>query len=137
MAIKLKSYSAPSSPFTFDLPSDPSSEPAFLPSPPTSWLSARDMKIFGARPLTSTSEIGLVRCQECGKPLLKSFIAEHSGDFLPFPLELFSQDECFVSGLGFLDTCAALRAGGKKLLKGKIDTEGECLCLLCILKDFH
>jgi hypothetical protein len=88
MAIKLKSYSAPSSPFTFDLPPDPSSEPTFLPSPPTSWLSARDMKIFGARPLTSTSEIGLVRCQECGKPLLKSFIAEHSGDFLSFPLPL-------------------------------------------------
>ena len=88
------------------------------------------MKIFGARPLTSTSEIGLVRCQECGKPLLKSFIAEHSGDFLFFslPLKLFSRRM-----LG-LDTCAAVRAGGKK---GKIDPEGERLRLLCILKDFY
>ena len=79
MAIKLKSTAGPSSPFTFDTPVDFGTESASLPSPPTSWLSARDMKIFGAQPLTSTSEIGVVKCRECGKPVLRSFMAEHSG----------------------------------------------------------
>jgi SAGA-associated factor 73 len=39
------------------------------------------MKLFGAQPLTS--DIGLVKCKECEKPVLKSFIAEHSGT-IPF-----------------------------------------------------
>jgi SAGA-associated factor 73 len=39
------------------------------------------MKIFGSRPLTATSEIGLVKCKECSKPVLKSFMADHAGMF--------------------------------------------------------
>ena len=52
---------------------------ASLPSPPTSWLSAKDMKMFGAAPLVSSKEIGIVRCRECQKPLLKSAIVDHAG----------------------------------------------------------
>ncbi|KAH9479590.1 SAGA-associated factor 73 [Psilocybe cubensis] len=96
MTLKLKPSSAPSTPFSWDIPSPSASSEAGVPlSPPTSWLPARDMKIFGARPLTSTSDIGLVKCGDCGKPILRSFILEHS------------------------DTCALIRSGGKKGAKGK------------------
>jgi SAGA-associated factor 73 len=37
------------------------------------------MKLFGSQPLTSTSDIGLVKCKDCDKPVLRSFMAEHSG----------------------------------------------------------
>ncbi|PPQ65480.1 hypothetical protein CVT26_000120 [Gymnopilus dilepis] len=92
-SLKLKPSPPPQSPFSWDISSpSPVSE---APSPPTSWLSARDMKLFGARPLSSTSDIGLVRCNDCGKPILRSFVTEHA------------------------DNCAAIRAGGKKGAKGK------------------
>lgn len=55
---------------------------ASLPSPPTSWLSAKDMKIFGAAPLISSTDIGIVRCKECQKPVLKSAFTEHAGTFV-------------------------------------------------------
>jgi SAGA-associated factor 73 len=83
---------SPDAPFTFNRLSSSDSETrvkneqseedidvAFLPSPPTSWLSAKDMKIFGAAPLVSSTEIGIVRCRECQKPVLKSAVAEHAG----------------------------------------------------------
>lgn len=83
---------SPDVPFTFDtfLSSSDSEtrvkkEPAddvdvaSLPSPPTAWLSAKDMKMFGAAPLESSAEIGIVRCRECQKPILTSAIAEHAG----------------------------------------------------------
>jgi len=54
------------------------------PPPPTSWLSARDMKIFGADPLKSTSEIGIVQCKDCAKPVLRSAITEHAGAVVSF-----------------------------------------------------
>ncbi|TFY56667.1 hypothetical protein EVG20_g8840 [Dentipellis fragilis] len=84
MTLKLKP--SPSPPvFSFDdLPSSP---PPFSPStsallsPPTSWLSARDMKIFGADPLRSASDIGIVQCKDCDKPILRSAAAEHAGGF--------------------------------------------------------
>ncbi|KAF9556664.1 SCA7-domain-containing protein [Agrocybe pediades] len=98
MTIKLKPSPAPTSPFTWDIPS-PSSSSEVPPSPPTTWLPARDMKVFGALPLTSTTEIGLVKCKDCGKPILRSFILEHR------------------------DTCNLIRTGGKKGLKGKVDGE--------------
>jgi SAGA-associated factor 73 len=37
------------------------------------------MKIFGADPLKSTSEIGIVQCKDCAKPILRSVVAEHAG----------------------------------------------------------
>ncbi|KAJ7224431.1 SCA7, zinc-binding domain-containing protein [Mycena pura] len=80
-------------------PPSPPEDAASLPSPPTSWLSARDMKLFGAQPLTSTSDIGLVKCNECDKPILRSFMAEHAV------------------------TCATIRSGGKKPAKGKAGFE--------------
>ena len=55
---------------------------ASLPSPPTSWLSAKDMKMFGAAPLVSSTDIGIVRCKECQKPVLKSAFAEHVGTYI-------------------------------------------------------
>ncbi|KAG6337345.1 hypothetical protein ID866_1718, partial [Astraeus odoratus] len=65
-------------PVCVERPNTPLSESqvAELPSPPTSWLSARDMKIFGAQPLRS--DIGVVRCVECDKPVLRSAISDHA-----------------------------------------------------------
>ncbi|KAJ7355450.1 SCA7, zinc-binding domain-containing protein [Mycena albidolilacea] len=102
MPLKLKP-SEPASPFSWDAlpPSSPPENPASLPSPPTSWLSARDMKLFGSQPLTSTSDIGLVKCKDCDKPILRSFIAEHAV------------------------ICATIRSGGKKPAKGKVGLEGS------------
>ena len=37
------------------------------------------MKIFGADPLKSTSEIGILQCKDCAKPILRSVAAEHAG----------------------------------------------------------
>ncbi|KAL4081831.1 SCA7, zinc-binding domain-containing protein [Scleroderma yunnanense] len=83
MALKLKRTSNSPSPFSWGVlspprPNTPPSEPqvAGLPSPPTSWLSARDMKIFGAEPLRL--DIGVVRCSECDKPVLRSAITDHT-----------------------------------------------------------
>ncbi|KAJ7281668.1 SCA7, zinc-binding domain-containing protein [Mycena rebaudengoi] len=102
MPLKLKP-SEPTSPFSWDslLPPSPPEDASSLPSPPTSWLSARDMKLFGAQPLTSTSDIGLVKCKDCDKPILRSFVAEHAV------------------------TCATIRSGGKKPTKGKAGLELE------------
>ncbi|KAF8475153.1 SCA7-domain-containing protein [Russula ochroleuca] len=66
-------------------PSPPSSLSA-LP-PPTSWLSARDMKLFGADPLKSTSEIGIVQCKDCAKPILRSAVAEHADNCKKYDLD--------------------------------------------------
>ncbi|GJJ11111.1 hypothetical protein Clacol_005342 [Clathrus columnatus] len=57
----------------------PPNDPISLPSPPTSWLSAKDMRVFGATPLTASIDIGIVRCKDCQKPILKSAIVDHSG----------------------------------------------------------
>ena len=80
MTLKLKPAS-PLLPFVswdVDSPS-PALQISSLPSPPTSWLTARDMKLFGVRPLTSISDTGLVKCEECGKPILRSFMVDHAG----------------------------------------------------------
>ncbi|KAF9247277.1 SCA7-domain-containing protein [Melanogaster broomeanus] len=83
MALKLKRASHSPSPFSWDALTPPrhttpptEAQVAELPSPPTSWLSARDMKIFGAQPLRS--EIGVVRCSDCDKPVLRSAISDHA-----------------------------------------------------------
>ncbi|GBE86564.1 predicted protein [Sparassis crispa] len=103
MTIKLKpSHSPDPPPFSWDdVPSTPP-PPADIsspPSPPTSWLSARDMKMFGAEPLRE--EIGLVKCIDCGKPVLRSAILEHA------------------------ENCAKIRNGGKKGAKGKANGEAD------------
>ncbi|KIM68576.1 hypothetical protein SCLCIDRAFT_104847 [Scleroderma citrinum Foug A] len=85
MALKLKRAIHSPSPFSWGAlspprPNTPPSEPqvAELPSPPTSWLSAHDMRIFGAEPLRL--DIGVVRCSECDKPVLRSAIGEHNAN---------------------------------------------------------
>ncbi|OSD05530.1 SCA7-domain-containing protein [Trametes coccinea BRFM310] len=104
MTLKLRpTPSPPASPFSWDLPARSPSSPGAVdnpPSPPTSWLTARDMKMFGAQPLEQ--EIGLVKCKDCYKPVLRSAILDHA------------------------DNCAKARSGGKKGIKGKVaDTEAE------------
>ena len=47
------------------------------PSPPTAWLPAKDMKIYGAEPLKD--QPGFVRCPECSKTILKSAMTDHTG----------------------------------------------------------
>ncbi|KAK7030636.1 SAGA-associated factor 73, partial [Favolaschia claudopus] len=104
MPLKLKPAESAAPLSWDDLPSaSPPGDPASLPSPPTSWLSARDMKLFGSQPLTSTSDIGLVKCKDCDKPILRSFMAEHAV------------------------TCATIRSGGKKPAKGKAGLDVEDL----------
>ncbi|KAI0821563.1 SCA7, zinc-binding domain-containing protein [Irpex lacteus] len=91
---------SPDSPFAWDkLPSSPSAPdtPSDPPSPPTQWLSAKDMKIFGASPLSST--VGLVRCRDCEKPVMRSAMAEHA------------------------ESCAKIRAAERKAGKGKTDLD--------------
>ncbi|KAJ3564106.1 hypothetical protein NP233_g8514 [Leucocoprinus birnbaumii] len=99
MTLKLKPESKSPSPFSWDIPSPSSLEPSSLPSPPTSWLSARDMKLYGSRPLTSTSEIGVIKCKDCSKPILRSFASEHAS------------------------ACAKIRAANLK--NGKLKAEAE------------
>ncbi|EJD01532.1 SCA7-domain-containing protein [Fomitiporia mediterranea MF3/22] len=93
MSLKLKpdSTSSPGAPFSWDtLPTSPSvaspSEPPL--SPPTLWLDAKQMRIFGAEPLRP--EFGVVRCKDCDKPIQKSAFADH------------------------VERCRTIRAGGKK-----------------------
>ncbi|GJE90971.1 SCA7 domain-containing protein [Phanerochaete sordida] len=83
MTLKLRASSSPepASPFDWDKVPDspqppPDSDPATPSSPPTQWLSARDMKVFGASPLKST--VGIVKCKDCEKPVLRSAMAEHA-----------------------------------------------------------
>lgn len=57
-------------------PSDvPQTQIASLQSPPTAWLSARDMKVFGSTPLKE--QIGIVKCKQCSRPVLRSAFADH------------------------------------------------------------
>ena len=86
MTLKLRASSSPdpASPFSWEKqpdspqPTDPQSSAANAPSPPTQWLSARDMKVFGASPLSTT--VGIVKCKDCQKPVLRSAMAEHAGE---------------------------------------------------------
>lgn len=84
MTLKLKRGSESPPAFSWDAVLQSSSaasnisESTSLPSPPTSWLSARDMKMFGAQPLKS--DIGVVKCLECDKPILRSAVAEHASE---------------------------------------------------------
>src|SRR5712672_4696744 len=107
MAVRLRLKHSPTpspAPFSFKTlsssppPASPPSSSAALP-PPTSWLSARDMKIFGADPLKSTSEIGIVQCKDCAKPILRSAVAEHAGAVVSFwspraHYNLYTLDNC-------------------------------------------
>ncbi|KAF5369228.1 hypothetical protein D9757_010033 [Collybiopsis confluens] len=84
MTLKLKGASSSGStqaaPFSWDALPSPSPPPMLDTDPATVWIPARDMKMFGARPLSSTSDIGVVRCKDCEKPILKSAAAEHAAN---------------------------------------------------------
>lgn len=57
-------------------------EPLSTPqSPPTQWLSARDMKIFGPEPMRAHT--GISECKDCKKPVLNSAMGEHAGETAP------------------------------------------------------
>ena len=71
------------------------------------------MKLFGVRPLTSISDTGLVKCEECGKPILRSFMVDHVG------LAIIPLSHVFTSHL-LAENCALIRSGGKKGVKGKL-----------------
>ncbi|KIP10050.1 hypothetical protein PHLGIDRAFT_22566 [Phlebiopsis gigantea 11061_1 CR5-6] len=104
MTLKLRASSSPdpTSPFSWDnqIPSPQPSDSSLLAAntsslPQTHWLSARDMKVFGASPLSST--VGIVRCKDCQKPVLRSAMAEHA------------------------EQCVKLRNAAKKAGKGKAE----------------
>jgi hypothetical protein len=83
MSLKLKppTSTTPLQPFSWDnLPTSPGASSASdVPqSPPTTWLNSKDdMKMFGAEPLRE--EVGIVKCRDCDKPVLKCAIMEHIG----------------------------------------------------------
>lgn len=119
MTIQLKKLQSPTSVLTdwdnaIVEPTDvPQTQIAGLPSPPTAWLSARDMKVFGSIPLRE--QIGIVRCRQCDRPVLRSAFADHYG-------ELHHPPHVRIYGLKSIQTanCATLRAtlvkkGGKGL----------------------
>ncbi|KAF8638931.1 hypothetical protein AX16_010406 [Volvariella volvacea WC 439] len=120
MTLKLKPITKSPSPFSWDAfaPSPLLSEPLTLPSPPTSWLPAREMKLFGARPLTSAADIGIARCKDCDKPFLRSFVSEHVGWYC-----ISSNRLCCSYSLS--DNCELIRSGGKRGLKAKHVSESE------------
>ncbi|KAH8111045.1 SCA7-domain-containing protein [Phellopilus nigrolimitatus] len=104
MSLKLKptNASSPRAAFSWDnLPTSPSvSSPSEPPSsPPTQWLDAKHMKIFGAEPLRP--EFGIVVCKECDKPVLKNVIVEH------------------------IERCRTIRSGGKKGVKADDTKKGK------------
>ncbi|KAK2463715.1 hypothetical protein APHAL10511_004466 [Amanita phalloides] len=100
MALKLKPYTNPPTSFSWRALSPASAvDNAPLPSPPTAWLPAQDMKLYGSQPLTSVSDIGLVKCKECEKTILRTCMVDH------------------------IDKCATIRAGSKKGSKSRFDTE--------------
>lgn len=93
MPVKLKPSPAasPQPAFTWDDVS-PSPPPPSLSevTPPTQWLSALDMKMFGSTPLQQ--DFGVVKCQECAKPVLRSAMAEHAGASFAFCSWVYATD---------------------------------------------
>ncbi|KAL1694411.1 SCA7, zinc-binding domain-containing protein [Schizophyllum commune] len=72
---------SPRSTFSWDNDDGMQSEPdsaTTTGSPQTSWLPESDIKLFGTHPMSATSDIGVVRCPTCNKPLLRSVIADHA-----------------------------------------------------------
>ena len=116
MALKLKPTHSPEPPpFSWDtLPATPSTPSDIDPpsSPPIPWLSAPDMKVFGVEPLKP--EIGLVKCKDCSKPILRSAVEDHAGES--------TQSNCLSNMPHCIDVavkCAKLRPSAKKSGKSK------------------
>lgn len=115
MTLKLKPSASPP-PFSFEnlpsTPPPPSPSPSLshCPSPPTSWLSARDMKVFGSEPLRSATDIGIVQCKECAKPVLRSAAAEHAGQFGPHITPCVEVTVYSRNGMSFVQTTAEIFA---------------------------
>lgn len=83
MPVKLKPSPAgsPQPAFSWDtVYASPSPQAKSDVAPPTQWLSALDMKTFGDRPLAQ--EVGVSKCNGCGKPVLQSAMADHAGTFV-------------------------------------------------------
>ncbi|KAI0820794.1 SCA7-domain-containing protein [Trametes gibbosa] len=120
MTLKLKpSSSPPASPFSWEVsPQTPASRHSLdpPPSPPTAWLNARDMKTFGAEPLEL--QVGIVKCKDCLKPILRSAAQEHAG-------QSFLDRIKFSPLIAAPDNCAKIRSGGKKGIKGKVDADSD------------
>jgi SAGA-associated factor 73 len=79
MSLTLRPLSSSPEPFSWNVPSppDPPSDAASLPDAPTTWLSSKDMKVFGARPMKNDQ--GIIRCNDCLKAIQKSGVGEHLG----------------------------------------------------------
>lgn len=124
MGLRLKRPSHSPPPFSWDALTPPRSntppteaQVAELPSPPTSWLSARDMKIFGVEPLRS--DLGVVRCSDCDKPVLRSAISDHAGEFNTPAHKLLVLMSCTTPA-----NCSDIRSGKKWVKSKSADGEG-------------
>ena len=114
--LRLSPDASPAPPFSWDnVPTSPPppSDTSTPGTPPTQWLSATDMKVFGAEPLKSP--YALIKCGACGKPVLESAIGEHAGKRACIRVGGRQHFSLFLS----LDNCAKIRSGGKKGAKGK------------------
>ncbi|KZT27842.1 SCA7-domain-containing protein [Neolentinus lepideus HHB14362 ss-1] len=110
MALKLKPAPS-SSAFSWDTASEASySDVASAPSPPTAWLSARDMKVFGSEPLKP--EVGVVKCKECAKPVLQSSAADHAGS--PDNCKRIQNEEAKKAGKGTVGELESPKKGKKR-----------------------
>lgn len=79
------------------------------------------MKTFGAEPLEL--DVGIIKCRDCMKPILRSAISEHSGEQF-----LLGSKYSFLTVV--TDNCAKIRSGGKKGIKGKLGAETEAgMCM--------
>ncbi|KZV92366.1 SCA7-domain-containing protein [Exidia glandulosa HHB12029] len=135
MALRLRlpnGQPAPSSaPFNFDAPSpdSPGSQPTDdeahkdPTSPPTSWLPAKDMKIYDSEPLNG--DVGFVRCPDCSKTVLKSALTEHSETCKRIRLGLGFSKKSSTGGktVDFMDANAPPSASATK--KGKKRKAGD------------
>ncbi|EJD43779.1 SCA7-domain-containing protein [Auricularia subglabra TFB-10046 SS5] len=129
MALRLKfPPSQPSSaPFDFDAPSPGSQTTddgnANLPSPPTAWLPAKDMKIYGAEPLKD--QPGFVRCPECSKTILKSAMTDHTETCKRIRLGGGIAKKTGGKTVDFMDANPLASTTGKKSKKRKAGEDGE------------
>jgi hypothetical protein len=80
MALVLRSPTSPSpEPFSWNVPSPPAplTDGVGLPEAPTTWLSSKDMKMYGSDPMKNDG--GVFKCKDCKKPILRSAVGEHVG----------------------------------------------------------
>jgi SAGA-associated factor 73 len=108
MGLKLRDTPESTSPFSWDVTVPHLGDPSTLPEAPTSWMTMREMRIYSSEPLKN--DVGIVKCKECNKPVLRSAVKEHLGVHALYILRLLQIVFTWI----ILDNCAKSTAKGKK-----------------------